>query len=152
MNSYELSITRLIDAPRERIFEAWTDPEQLKQWFAPKPITTPECEMDPRPGGIFRTLMRGEDGTEYPGTGVFLEVVAPERIVFTDAFLPGWIPAEKPFMTALITLTVESGKTRYTAQVRHWNEDDLKQHEAMNFHEGWGTCIDQLEALVTRPS
>ncbi len=151
MAPYELAITRLIDAPRERIFAAWTDPEQLKQWFAPQPITTPECEMDPRPGGIFRTLMRGEDGTEYPGTGVFLEVVAPERIVFTDAFLPGWIPAEKPFMTAIITMEEEEGKTRYTARVRHWNEEDLKQHEAMNFHEGWGTCIDQLVTLVARP-
>lgn len=147
--AHELKITRLIDAPRERIFEAWTDPTQLVQWWAPKPIITTDFEIDPRTGGIFRSVMRAPDGTEYPTMGIFLEVVKPERIVTTDAYLPGWIPAEKPFMTAVITFEEEDGKTRYTASARHWNAEDKKVHEDMGFEEGWGTCLDQLEALVT---
>src|SRR3546814_15366725 len=88
----ELSVTRLIDAPRELCFRVWTDPTLLTHWWGPHGMTTPECEMDLRPGGAFRTLMRMEDGSEFPTSGVFLEVVAPARIVFTDAFEPGWQP------------------------------------------------------------
>jgi uncharacterized protein YndB with AHSA1/START domain len=100
---HELVITRLIDAPRERIFAAWTDPKQLARWWGPHGMTTPVCEMDLRPGGVFRTVMRARDGTEYPHAGVFLELVAPERIVFTDAFGAGWQPSAQPFMTAIVT-------------------------------------------------
>ena len=146
----ELSLTRVIDAPRALVWEAWTNPEHLKTWWAPAPITTPECELDVRPGGIFRTLMRGPDGAEYPGTGVFLEVVDQERIVFTDALEPGWWPAKEPFMTAIITMADEGGSTRYTARVRHKDEADRARHEEMGFHEGWGTCLDQLAALAVR--
>ncbi|MGH2625640.1 MAG: SRPBCC domain-containing protein [Anaerolineales bacterium] len=67
----ELVISRIIDAPRERVFEAWT--KELPQWWGPHGMTTPVCEMDLRPGGVFRTVMRAPDGTEYPTKGVFLE-------------------------------------------------------------------------------
>ncbi len=147
---FELSITRLIDAPRERIFEAWTNPAMMVKWFAPAPITLAECEVDPRTGGVFRILMRAEDGTEYPSTGIYLDVVAPERIITTDAYSPGWVPAAKPFMTTIITIEEEAGKSRYTARVRHWNAEDRDQHEQMGFEAGWGQCLDQLEALVTQ--
>ncbi len=79
----ELSLTRLIDAPRERVFGAWTT--RLPEWWGPHGMTTPTCEMDLRPGGAFRTVMRAPDGTEYPARGLFLEVVENERIVFTGA-------------------------------------------------------------------
>src|SRR5688572_20703319 len=82
----ELVLSRIIDAPRRRVFEAWS--RHLPKWWGPHGMTTPVCEIDLRPGGIFRTVMRAPDGSEYPTRGVFLEVLAPERIVFTDAFDP----------------------------------------------------------------
>ena len=146
----ELVITRLIHAPRARIFRAWTDPTQLVQWWGPEGFTTPVCEMDPRPGGIFRTVMRGPDGTEYPNEGVFLEVVEPERIVFTDAYTLGWVPTLEPFMTAITTLEDEGGNTRYTSRARHWTIADREKHEKMGFHQGWASSLDRLVALVTK--
>jgi len=146
----DLTLTRVIDAPRDLVWEAWTNPEHLKSWWAPAPLTTPECEMDVRPGGVFRTLMRQPDGTEYPGTGIFLEVVEHERIVFTDALLPGWRPSESPFMTVIITLEDQDGGTRYTARVLHKDDADRARHEGMGFQDGWGTCIAQLAALAER--
>lgn len=148
--SFELSISRLIDAPRQKIFRAWTEPALLAQWWGPHGMTTPECEMDLWVGGQFRTLMRAPDGSEYPTMGVFLEIVAPQRLVFTDAFLPGWLPSGKAFMTAEVVLDDEGGKTRYTARAFHWSEEDRQAHEAMGFHEGWGQSLDRLEALVTQ--
>ena len=146
----ELVLTRIIDAPREKLFRAWTDPELLKQWFAPLPYTTPHAEMDVRPGGSSLIVMRGPDGNEFPNRGVYLEVVENERIVFTDAYTKAWEPSEKPFMTVILTFEDEGGKTRYTARVLHWMVADREMHEKMGFHEGWGQCADQLAALVAK--
>jgi uncharacterized protein YndB with AHSA1/START domain len=144
----ELVLTRLIDAPREKLFRAWTDPELLKQWFAPLPWTTPVAELDLRPGGANLVVMRGPDGNEFPNRGVYLEVVANERLVFTDAFTEAWQPSQKPFMTAILTFEDEAGKTRYTARLRHWTIADREAHEKMGFHEGWARCTNQLTTLV----
>jgi uncharacterized protein YndB with AHSA1/START domain len=144
----ELVLTRLINAPREKVYRAWTDPELLKQWFAPKPYTTPVVEMDVRPGGSAYFVMRGPDGKDLPNHGVYLEVVPNEKLVSTDAYVKAWEPSEKPFMTLILTFEDEGGKTRYTARVRHWTAADREAHEKMGFHEGWGLCADQLEALV----
>jgi uncharacterized protein YndB with AHSA1/START domain len=146
----ELVIIRLIDAPREKVFKAWTDPALLKQWFAPKPYTTPVAELDVRPGGANLVVMRSPDGQDLPNRGVYLEVVANERLVFTDAYTKAWEPSEKPFMTVILTFADEGGKTRYTARVRHWTVADREAHEKMGFHQGWGQCADQLAALVAK--
>jgi uncharacterized protein YndB with AHSA1/START domain len=146
----DLVLTRLIDAPREKLFRAWTDPELLKQWFAPLPYTTPTAELDVRTGGSNFIVMRGPDGADMPNRGVYLEVVPNERIVFTNAYTKAWEPSEKPFMTVVLTFEDEGGKTRYTALVRHWTVADREAHEKMGFHKGWGQCADQLEALVAR--
>jgi uncharacterized protein YndB with AHSA1/START domain len=95
--------------------------------------------------------MRAPDGTEYPTKGVFLEVVAPERIVFTDAYAPGWEPAGDPFFTAIITFeALPDGKTRYTARALHWTVANREKHEQMGFHQGWGESLDRLVALVAK--
>jgi len=146
----ELVLTRLIDAPRENLYRAWTEPELLKQWFAPLPYTTPVAEMDVRPGGANLIVMRGPDGTEMPNRGVYLEVVKNEKLVFTDAYTKAWEPAQKPFMTVILTFEDEGGKTRYTARVRHWTVEDRQTHENMGFHQGWGLCADQLAALAAK--
>jgi len=146
----DLVLTRLIDAPRAKLYRAWTDPELLKQWFAPLPYTTPVVETDVRPGGATYIVMRGPDGAEFPNRGVYLEVVENQRLVFTDAYTTAWEPSEKPFMTVIITFDDEDGKTRYTALVRHWTAADREAHEKMGFHQGWGQCADQLAALVAK--
>ena len=144
----ELVLTRLIDAPRDKLFRAWTEPQLLKRWFAPLPYTTPHAEMDVRAGGASLIVMRGPDGQDMPMRGVYLEVVENERLVSTDAYTQAWEPSEKPFLTIVLTFEDEAGKTRYTARVRHWSVADREAHEKMGFHQGWGTCTDQLEALV----
>ncbi|MDJ1159857.1 SRPBCC family protein [Chelatococcus sp. SYSU_G07232] len=146
----ELVLTRLIDAPREKLFRAWTDPELLKQWFAPLPYTTPVAELDVRPGGANLIVMRDPDGNDLPNRGIYLEVIENERLVITDAYTEAWVPSQKPFMTVILTFEDEGGRTRYTARVRHWTVADREAHEQMNFHEGWGQCTDQLAALVAR--
>jgi uncharacterized protein YndB with AHSA1/START domain len=146
----ELVLTRLIDAPREKLFRAWTDPALLRQWFAPLPWTTPVAELDVRPGGASLIVMRGPDGNEFPNRGIYLEIVENERLVFTDAYTTAWVPSEKPFMTVIVTFAEEGGQTRYTALVRHWTVADREAHEKMGFHQGWGQCTDQLVSLVAK--
>jgi uncharacterized protein YndB with AHSA1/START domain len=146
----ELSLTRLINVPREKVFKAWTDAELLKQWFAPLPWTTPRAELDVRPGGSALIVMRSPDGQEFPNNGTYLEVVRNERLVFTDAYSKAWEPSGKPFMTVILTFEDQGGKTQYTARVRHWTAADRETHEKMGFHTGWGQCADQLTALVEK--
>ena len=144
----ELVLTRLIAAPREKVYRSWTEPALLKQWFAPKPYTTPVAELDVRPGGANFIVMRGPDGKDLPNRGVYLEVVPNQRLVFTDAYVKAWEPSDKPFMTVTLTFNDEDGKTRYSARVCHWTVADREAHEKMGFHQGWGICTDQLANLV----
>lgn len=144
----DLVLTRIIDAPPEKVFQAWTDPDLMKQWFAPLPWTTAFAETDPRTGGSSMLVMRGPDGTEIKCPGVYLEVVPNERIVATDAFTTAWELADKPFMVLDLRFEEIDGKTKYTARARHWNVADREAHEKMGFHEGWALCTEQLAALV----
>ncbi|MGF6211177.1 SRPBCC family protein [Comamonas sp. 4034] len=150
-HAQDLVLTRLIDAPAATLYRCWTDPELMKQWFVPKPWTIARVELDLRPGGGSLVVMRDPEGKEYPNAGVYLEVVPERKLVFTDAYTTGWVPTEKPFMTAIVTFEPEGEggrQTRYTAIARHWTEETRKQHEAMGFHTGWGICADQLAALA----
>lgn len=144
----ELVLTRLIDAPREKLFRCWTEPALIVQWFTPPPWKTIRAEMDVRAGGSSNIVMQGPDGTEMPNPGIYLEVVKNERIVFTDAYTSAWVPSAKPFFTGVLTFEDEGGKTRYTARARHWTAEDAKAHEDMGFHVGWGIATDQLAALA----
>jgi uncharacterized protein YndB with AHSA1/START domain len=144
----ELVLTRLIDAPREKLFRCWTEPELLKQWFAPLPYTITHAELDVRSGGSNYIVMRSPEGQDMPLRGVYLEVVPNERVVFTDAYTRPWEPSDKPFFTGIITFEDEGGKTRYTARALHWTAEDCEAHEKMGFHEGWGQCADQMAALA----
>lgn len=148
---HELVLMREIDAPREKIFRAWTDPELMKEWFCPKPWAVSHAELDLRAGGSSFIVMNGPNGEVVENRGVYLEVVPNEKLVFTDAFTSAWVPSEKPFMTGIVLLEdMGGGRTKYTAIARHWNEEDKKTHEAMGFHEGWGAAADQLTALVAK--
>ncbi|PWR19116.1 SRPBCC family protein [Zavarzinia compransoris] len=145
----DLVLSRLLKARRENIYRAWTEPELLKRWFTPAPYSTIHAELDVAPGGANLVIMADPDGTPLPpNRGVYLEVVRNERLVFTDAYVSAWEPAEKPFMTVTLTLADEAGGTRYIARVSHWTVEDRKMHEDMGFHAGWGKATDQLEALA----
>lgn len=148
----ELLLTRVLNAPREKVYRAWTDPKLMTQWFTPPPFTTTHVETDVRPGGASLVVMRGPDGQEYPNRGVYLEVVPNERLVFTDAYVRAWEPSPKPFMTVTLTFEEEggpgSGRTLYTARVSHWTVEDCEAHETMGFHHGWDMATDQLAALA----
>jgi uncharacterized protein YndB with AHSA1/START domain len=146
----DLVLERVIDVPRHLVWEAWTKPEHLKEWFCPKPWSVSECEIDVRPGGIFRTTMRSPEGKEFPNVGCYLEVVPLERLVFTSVLLPGYRPAppgDLPF-TAIVTMETHGTGTRYVATALHQDEAGREKHKAMGFFEGWGAALDQLVALV----
>jgi len=147
-NDRELVLSRLIDAPPEKLYRCWTEPALLKQWFAPRPYVTPVAEMDVRAGGSSLIVMRGPDGQDMPNRGIYLEVVPNKRLVLTDAFTEAWQPSAKPFMTAILSFEKQGEKTLYTAHVRHWTVEDREAHEKMGFHQGWGLCTDQLAALA----
>jgi uncharacterized protein YndB with AHSA1/START domain len=84
----ELVLTRILRAPRAAVYRAWTEPELLKQWFAPLPYTTPHAALDFRPGGTSDITMRSPESEDLPNPGVYLEVVPNERLVLTDAYTP----------------------------------------------------------------
>lgn len=153
----DLVFSRIIDVPRELVWAAWTTPEILKQWFTPAPWTTVACEIDLRPGGIFRTVMQAPEGQQTPHDGTYLEVVENEKLVWTNALAGGFRPAGVPSdaegcsdfqFTVVITLEVHGKGTRYTATVLHRNQADREKHEALGFHEGWGAALEQLIAVA----
>lgn len=149
MPGHEMSLTRLLDAPADKLYRCWTTPALIKQWFAPRPYTTPIAEVELKVGGRNNIVMRSPEGQDIPCPGTYLELIPNRRIVFTDAFTGDWNPREgAPFMVAIVTFEPEGDKTRYTATVRHWTEDDRARHEQMGFHKGWGICADQLDALA----
>jgi uncharacterized protein YndB with AHSA1/START domain len=140
----DLVLTRVVKVPRRLMWKAWTEPEHLKKWFTPAPWRTVDCELDLRPGGIFRSVMRSPEGQDFNNVGCFLEVVKHEKLVFTDTLLPGYRPAPKPFFTAIVTFEEHDGGTRYTARALHKDGADRQRHAEMGFEQGWGKAFDQL--------
>lgn len=144
MAQYELSITRLIDAPVDVVWRVFT--ERTNEWFCPKPWRA-EVEWDLRAGGRSKTVMYGPNGEVNPMEGMILEAVPGKRVVFTDAFTGDWEPAG-PFMVGFFEFEAEGNKTRYTGRARHWTEEACNQHKQMGFEPGWAAVADQLAALA----
>ncbi|MEM9964910.1 MAG: SRPBCC family protein [Asticcacaulis sp.] len=145
----ELVLTRTLKAPRHLLWRCWTEPALLEKWFCPEPWRVTDVELDVRAGGSQSFVMRGPDGEVMPQQGVYLEVIENEKLVTTDAYVRAWESSEDPFMTAIVTFEdAGNGETLYTARARHWSAEKKQQHEEMGFHEGWGICADQLEALA----
>ena len=155
MAEYELSFERLLDATPAELWATWTDPELIKQWWCPRPYTTPECEIDLSPGGRFYTLMKGED-FEFKGEACILEVVPNERIVWTSALRPGFAPRDFPadgsegfpFTAVHSFADAGDGRTRYTATTIHKDAADRDKHGQMGFEGGWGTCAEQMAKVA----
>ena len=145
----DLSIRRVIKAPRAAVWEAWTDPRKLEQWWKRKPGRGMVAALDLRPGGAFETQI-SEGGAPFAPhvDGCFLAVDEGSRIVFTTALVAGWRPAEHPFVTAIITLSDDPAGTAYAAHVMHKSDADRIMHEEAGFADGWGTAIAQLAKVV----
>ena len=154
----DLVLTRVVDVPVELVWRAWTTPEHLLKWFTPAPWKTVECEIDLKPGGMFRTVMESPEGQRFPGIGCYLEVIENERLTWTNVLQPGFRPAnvvaegkaecdELPF-TAIIALEPHGNGTKYTAVAIHRDQAGRDAHEKMGFQEGWGKALDQLVELA----
>lgn len=145
----DLEISRIIKAPRARVWDAWTKPEQFAQWWVPEPALCRVIEMEVRPGGSMVTEIN-EDGTGFTPhmQACYLDVEAGRRIVFTNALVGGWRPAEQPFITAVITLDDHDEGTAYRAHVMHKSAADRNMHRELGFHDGWGTVARQLAEMV----
>jgi uncharacterized protein YndB with AHSA1/START domain len=145
----DLVLMRMFNAPPEKVFNAWTDPALIKQWFAPLSWTVDKAETDVRPGGTNPIVMRSPEGQEFPGHSVYLAVIKSRRLVFTNAFTKASEPSEqKSIMVVEVTFEQQGDLTNYTARMRHWTIADREAHEKMGFHQGWATCGEQLGALV----
>ncbi|MFT3743177.1 MAG: SRPBCC family protein [Pyrinomonadaceae bacterium] len=150
---YDLRLERTVDVKAELVWAAWTTPEHILHWFTPAPWKTIDCEIDLKPGGIFRTVMQSPEGEEFPGTGCFLDVVENRRLIWTSAMKPSFRPtaAENKadmLFTAIIAIEPAGEGTKYTATVIHGSEEDRKKHEEMGFEHGWGAALDQLVAYM----
>lgn len=145
----ELHLSRVLNAPRELVFEAWTDPERIVQWWGPRGFTTHSCTVDLRPGGAWRLCMRrDEDGLEHWLHGVYRELDAPERLVSTWVWEPGpgeftdWVPGGEPGHETVLTLTLaeQGGKTKLT--VHHAVFESAAARDA--HEDGWSQALERL--------
>ncbi len=131
----EFTITRVFDAPRELVWKAWTDPDQVARWFGPRGFTTPRStiRMDVRPGGGFElTMVSDDDGTDYPSGGTFLEVEEPERLVWRDRDID---------LLVTITFVDLGGRTEMTCHV-------AGRTGGAEAYDGWSTSLDKLADAV----
>jgi len=152
MNFRELDIVRVFDAPREVVWRAWTDPDQLAAWWGPAGMHSPRerIEMDVRPGGVFRIDIAVGDGREVPNLGCFVEAIPMERLVWTSMLFPGYRPAvfDDIPITAIMTMEPEGSGTRYVFTALHRDESDLEKNTASGWREGTEIALDQLVAHV----
>jgi uncharacterized protein YndB with AHSA1/START domain len=136
---HEFTITRVIDASRERVFDAWTDPRRLARWFAPRGWTAPlsQIALDLRPGGTWRVTMVDEAGAGYPAVFHYRDVTAPERLAFTTG-APDQDPDDSDIPVASVTFQDVGGKTEMTFS------GSARGAEAGEVQQGWSMMFDRL--------
>ncbi|HEX4056382.1 MAG TPA: SRPBCC domain-containing protein [Tepidisphaeraceae bacterium] len=157
-------IMRVLDAPRDLVFQAWTNPRHMAQWWGPHHFTNPVCEMDVRPGGAWRIVMLGPDGAEHPAKGVYHEIVPPRRIVMTvnhsdlsdqwhDLVNPHRDKSKgKPALEATMTVTFDemNGKTRLTIRQRFESAAVREAFLKIGMNEGWSQSLERLKELLPK--
>ncbi|TMI71157.1 MAG: SRPBCC domain-containing protein [Bacillati bacterium ANGP1] len=140
-------ITRVFDAPRELVWKAWTEPEHFARWYGPKGFTTPVCRIDLRVGGKYLNCMRSPQGQDFWSTGVFREVVAPERLVMTGsrADKDGNVDADWPMETQIsVAFEEDDGRTKVT--LKHVGMPAGKGREMAE--AGWNESLDKLADVL----
>jgi uncharacterized protein YndB with AHSA1/START domain len=147
----EVTMTRVFDAPRRLVFQMWTDPQHMAQWWGPAGFTNPVCEVDARTGGAMRILMRAPNGDDHLMTGVFHEVVPPERLVFTTTPVD---PAGKPLLEGRTTVVFveDHGRTTVTVQTRAIGFVPQAERMLNGMEPGWRQSLERLDALLARRS
>lgn len=141
--AFEVELERLIPVPRARVFEAWTRPEQIAQWFAPRPLTLVVDEMDFRPRGRFSMVMRGPDGESFPFSGTYREIVPPERLSWTGEFSSG--PADQ--ISTVVTLESQGTDTWVHVRQTFLARTPEIEHATKGAKQGWTMTLDQLDAF-----
>ncbi len=156
LSTGEVVHTRLIDAPRERLFAAFTEPEEIVRWWGPKGFTTPACKVDLRKGGVFHYCMRSPEGKDYWGKGIYRDIVWNERIVYTDSFsdekggtLPPTAYGLSPDWPVETKVTVEFGLlgTETKLTIRH-EIPSAPPSEIDMCRQGWAEMIDRLAGYL----
>lgn len=147
----EIVITRVFDAPREIIWNAWIDPKQIVRWWGPRGFTTTIHEMDVRPGGVWKHTMHGPDGTDYPNQIVFTEVVKPERIIYSMTGGKKGDPAHQSDVTW--SFEAQGDKTKLTLRML-FPSADIRQHVAKTYGviEGGNQTLDRLGEHLAKSS
>lgn len=142
-----LRLSRVFDAPRERVFAAWTDPQQFAQWFGPPAVTTVYCDLDVRVGGAWRLLGSSAEG-KHAVSGTYLEVREPERLAFTWAWHEGGDHAKPRGHETVVTLDFKAagGKTEMTMVQRRFAEAS----GAVNHDRGWTGSFTKLDEFLRR--
>lgn len=143
-NERAIVITRVFDAPRSRVFAAWTRAEHLAHWFAPKRFTVPSCETDPRPGGAFRVCMRSPEGRDFWVRGVFRELVVPERLVIA-CIAEGENGFARLEEIIDVTFAEHDGKTRVTLHVSAAGPTDEAAAMLERMPKSWAQTVDRLD-------
>jgi len=143
----EFVITREFDAPRELVFEAWTDPKHLAQWWGPRGFTNPVCEWDARPGREIYVVMRASNGARYPMGGEFREVVAPEKLVFTTGALDEKGGMLFEFLHT-VTFTEANGKTKLTLRSRVTKTTEEANKYIGGFEAGMTQSLEKLAEFL----
>jgi len=150
--SQSLTITRVFDAPRALVFQAWTEPARLVEWFGPRGFTTHSCTMDVRPGGTWRLCMRRPDGVEHWLHGVYREVIVPERLVSTWVWERGatdfddWVPGGIADHESELTVTLEDREGRTALTLHHTRFESAGARHS--HHDGWTEALDRLAESV----
>ncbi len=146
----EIVMTRVFNAPRRLVFDAWTKPELFVRWFGPRGWTVPVCEIDLRPGGTYRFVLRGPDGSEIGMRGVYREIVRPDRLVCTEAYdgfsEVGWRPEDESVVTTV--LTEHDGKTTWTATVVYPSREVRDAVIQSGMERGAAESYDRLAELL----
>jgi uncharacterized protein YndB with AHSA1/START domain len=136
----ELTITRVFDAPRQLVFEAWIDPQHLVQWSGPEGFTSHQDYFDASPGGAYRVCLRGPDGTEHWIRGIYREVVVNEKLVFTHAW-EDETGALSPETLVTITFADQDGGTLLTLRQGVFTTEESRDGHA----DGWSGSLDRLD-------
>ncbi|HYP39949.1 MAG TPA: SRPBCC domain-containing protein [Chloroflexia bacterium] len=143
-----LTLERIIDAPRELVFRAWTDPKQVAQWWGPRHFTNPVCELDVRPGGAILIHMTGPDGTVYPMTGTFDEIVDSERLVMTTSAFEDEEGNPQLEDITTVTFAEHEGKTKLTVHAVVTKAAPAAEGALAGMEEGWNQSLDRLAEYV----